>query len=392
MNVFEFRQPSSTTAQAKNFACDLESVLEKEKPAELRIFTILERLQEKNLLDQEISRVKNLYRKDLGSFEAEFGEDGWEMLTALDVFDQGTAIHSINTYLTTKKKVEKKLWNGVVLVHEFNREQVTLSQFYRACVLHDIGKIEVPHAVLTNRATDRSCGLALFEHKDEILIPLLRKKRDESFSLPETIKSSEDLLSYLQNELHIRPQSISPIKLLLPQPIDEEVIAQLTHCGCTLEDSLTTIMQKHDEYSKKILQKTNYPVEAELAGAHHKHKSEAIRYKTTVNVLRTSVDLADIVHLADVENAILSKRSYKEGKTVLEALKVLSLHSTLGLIEGYIAYIWIADEMNAIKEQKIEEDDQKNFNDVVQFLEEEHIKNPTWPDWKVDYLMLKEAA
>ena len=101
-------------------------------------------------------------------------------------------------------------------------------QFYRACVLHDIGKIEVPHAVLTNRATDRSCALALFEHKDEILIPLLRKKRDESFSLPETIKSSEDLLSYLQNELHIRPQSISPIKLLLPQPIDEEVIAQLT--------------------------------------------------------------------------------------------------------------------------------------------------------------------
>ena len=392
MNVFEFRQPQTLTAQAKKIACDLESFLEKEKPTELRIFTILEKLKEKNLLDQEISRVKNLYRKDLGSFETEFGEDSWEMLTALDIFDENTAIHSINTYITAKKKVEKKLWNGVVLVHEFNREQVTLPQFYRACILHDIGKIEVPHAVLTNKATDRSCALALFENKDEILLPLLRKKLGESFSLPEAIKSSEVLLSYLQNELHIRPQAIAPITLLLPKPIDEEVIAQLTHCGCTLEDSLTTIMQKHDEYSKKILQKTNYPVEAELAGAHHKHNNEAVRYKTTVNVLRTSIDLADIVHLADVENAILSKRSYKEERTAVEALKVLSLHSTLGLIESYIAYIWIADEMNTIKEQKVEDGDQKNFNDVVHFLEEAYTKNPTWPDWKVDYLMLKEAA
>lgn len=385
MNPFESSPSISLTTLARNIARDLGLSIERENAHELRAFRILEELRNKNLLESEKKRVKELFGEELKSLGEEFGEECWEMLTVLELFDEETAIHCVNTFLIAKSKVEKTLWNGTILANEFKKEDVKLSQFYRACVFHDIGKIEVPHSVLVNQVNDEKCAKLLFENQEAILIPALKNKFGDSYIIPNNFNTEEELLNYLRNELHIRPQTLTPVKLLLDAPITKEIISQLAHCGCSIEDSLLKIMQTHDDYSRKILKDFGFSIEGELAGAHHKHKNEDIKYRITVGTLQVTIDLADIVHLADVENAILSKRHYKTEKTSLDALKILSAHSRQGLIggEGYVAYIWIADEINKMKDENIKDEDKDNFNFITKFLNEEKKKHLAWPSWDI---------
>ena len=391
MSHIELPEQENTDLTARRIVQDLELSVE-QNSSDLRVSRIIEKLKNENLLDDEISRVKNLFKKEIEGLGNEFTEECWQMLTVLELFDEETARHCVDTYLIAKSKVEKQLWSGIRLSDEFNKESVSLVQFYRACLLHDLGKVEVPHSVVVNRITDEECVKLLFENSGDVLMPELRKKLGENYSLPEYIKNPDDLLQYLYDELHIRPQAVAPVKLLLKQPIADEVVEQLAHCGCSTEDSLLKIMRTHDEYSKKILQRMGLVVEGELAGAHHKHKTDDIKFKITVGTIQITIDLADIVHLADVENAILSKRHYKEGKTPIDALKILSLHSKQGFIESYITYLWIADEMNKINEGEIDDKDLENFNFIAKFLDEEKNKHLAWPDWRINYRELKTAA
>lgn len=391
MNKFESSPQLGLTDAARDIACNFELSFEKENAHELRAFRILEELKNKNLLDPEVHRVKELFGEDLKSLGEEFDKECWEMLTVLELFDTETAFHCVNTFLIAKSKVEKTLWNGIVLANEFKKEDVKLSQFYKACVFHDIGKIEVPHSVLVNKTTDEKCSVLLLENKEDVLIPYLKNKFGDEYVFPNNLNNAEDLLNYLNNKLHIRPQTITPVKLLLEKPITKETISLLAHCGCSVEDSLLKIMQTHDEYSKKILKDLGLNIEGELAGAHHKHKAEDVKYKITIDTLNVTIDLADLVHLADVENAILSKRHYKAERTSLYALKILSMHSRQGLFggEGYIAYIWISDEINRIKKDDIKDEDYLNFDYIVNFLNDEKKKHPTWPSWDINYNLLK---
>lgn len=391
MSHIELPEQENTDLTAREIVQDLELSVEK-KTSDLRVFRITEKLKNENLLESEVSRVKSLFNKEIKDLGDDFTEECWQMLTVLELFDEETARHCVDTYLIAKSKVEKQLWSGIRLSDEFNKESVSLVQFYRACLLHDLGKVEVPHSVVVNQITDEECAKMLFENKDDVLIPELKKKMGENYSLPEHIQNASDLLQYLYEELHTRPQTIAPVKLLLKQPITNEIIEQLAHCGCSTEDSLLKIMRTHDEYSKKILQKMGLVVEGELAGAHHKHKNDDIKFKITVGTIQITIDLADIVHLADVENAILNKRHYKEGKTPIDALKILSLHSKQGFIESYITYLWIADEMNKINKDEIDDQDIESFNFIAKFLDEEKNKHLAWPDWRINYRELKTAA
>lgn len=386
-----FEQPFSsyleqqdTSLLARNIACDLKIPLEKEIAHELRAFKILEELKNKNLLEKEVARVKNKFKEELKSLDKDFTEECWEMLTVLELFDEETALHCVNTFLIAKSKVEKTLWNGIILANEFKKEEVSLPQFYRACVLHDIGKIEVPHSVLINQVTDLKCARLLFENQENILTPLLKDRFGDRHTQGITFNNEEELLEYIYNELHTRPQTLTPVKVLLDAPITEEIISQLAHCGCSIEDSLLKIMQTHDEYSNTILKRLGLNIEGELAGSHHINKNKETSHQITVGTMQVTINLADIVHLADVENAIVSKRHYKTEKTSLDALKILAMHSKQGLIggEGYVAYIWIADEINKIQEDLRNEEEIKTYNFITNFLNEEKNKHEFWPSWK----------
>lgn len=389
--------------RARDIARDFELFDRSLSPDELRYTHIIERLKtetshDSNLLEVQIERVKDIFSEELGEFGESLPSDVWEMLTVIELFDPETARHCVDTYHIAKNKVEKRLFDGMVLAESFRDESVDLNTFYTSCLLHDIGKVEVPHEVVTNTTTDTECAIHLFEHKDDVLLPALRDYLDDpSFTLPEAIDSPQALNRYLNEAFHERPQKFTPIHLLLgrlsPEKL-EEVSEQLAHVGCSLDDSLLTIMHTHDRYSRTILKTFGHTVEAILAGAHHNKKSregEAERpYRITIGTLQVSVDLADIIHLADVENAISNSRHYKSGKTPLEALKVLAVHAKNGVIDNYIAYLWIADALNDTATASLysleNEDNRKNYEFIASYLDTQKKQHLGYPEWRLEQM------
>ena len=385
--------PESATERARNIACDLELIDKSVNPDDLRFTHIIGTLREEGIFDAEIDRVKELFREDLGEFGENLESDVWEMFTVLELFDPETARHCVDTYHIAKSKVETELWNGIVLADCFEREGVNLHTFYVSCLLHDIGKVEVPHSVVINRVSDEECANLLFEHTEDILLPALRAHlKNPHFELPPNITSENELLTYLHEELHIRPQAIAPVKLLLgnldAESVDETE-RQLSHVGCSLDDTLLHIMRTHDRYSKEILHGTGREVEATLAGSHHFNNESS--YTITIGTLRVSVALADIIHLADVENAMLSTRHYKEKHTSLQALKVLVLHAKQGAVDSYISYLWIADTIHKMEDSLdvLDEKEMSVYTYITSHLETEKKTRLAYPDWKQG---LKESS
>ncbi len=389
--------------RARRIARDFELFDRDISPKDLRYTHIIEHLRgevdgDTNLLEVQTVRVRKIFAEDLGAFGESLPADVWEILTVIELFDPETACHCVDTYLVAKNKVEKRLFNGMVLANSFKEESVDLDTFYTSCLLHDVGKVEVPHEVVTNTVTDTECATHLFAHKDDILLPALRDYfNNPLFALPETIDSPEALNRYLNEELHERPQKFTPIYLLLGNltpEVREEVSRQLNHVGCTLDDSLLTIMRTHDGYSRDILKMLGHSVEATLAGAHHHknedNKEEEHKYRITIGTLQVSVDLADIIHLADVENAISNSRHYKTGKPLLEALKVLAVHAKYGVIDNYIAYIWIADALNDPNSTTLfnleNEDDRKNYDFIASFLDTQKKQRLGYPAWRLEQM------
>lgn len=370
---------------ARKIACDLELIDKTLIPDALRFTHILDRLREGELLASQIERVKKLFAEDLGEFENELSPAVWEMLTVMELFDPETAWHCVNTYNIAKEKVETKLFSGIVLADSFKDEGVSLEQFFVSCLLHDVGKVEVPHSVVVNKVGDSECADLLYTHQEDTLLPALRlRSGDPNFVLPEIITSGTALNSYLNETFRIRPQDITPVRLLLYEMTPEESVEvklQLSHCGHTLESTLLDVMRTHDAYSREILENAGFRIEAILAGAHHKNKDHT--YKITIGAIQVAVDLADIIHLADVENAYMSARHYKGENTNLQALKVLALHADRGLVDEYIAYLWIADTLHKKQDtfDLTKESEKADYEYITNFLDTQMKSHLGWPEW-----------
>lgn len=384
------------TKRAKNIASDLELVDKTINPKDLRFFRIVEKLKEEGLLEGEIERVKDKYLGEIGSFAEELDDRVWEMLTTIELFDEETANHCVETFTLAKDKIDNPLFNGVVLVDEFKNENVSRKQFLISCLLHDVGKIEVPHSVVVNKTTDAECANILFNNKDILVASLRNELQDETYLLPENILNGEKLLTFLHDELHLRPQMLCPVRILLGDLSDEEVEEvekQLSHVGCSPDDNLLKIMRTHDKYSEEILKSLDMPIEAYISGSHHHSKGRSPKYRIAVGTLQVSVDLSDIIHLADVQNAILSARYYKSDKTPLEALKILAIHAKNGLVDTYFAYIWIADELYRNKDSlsNLEGEERVNFDFVTNFLNEQLDRHLAYPRWEAKVMGTSSA-
>jgi len=167
---------------------------------------ILVELEDKKLLDEQTTRFHETYDADL-KLATFLTPDDWKALTVLELYDTGTFLHSLETYRIAKKMMEKTFIFGntkielATMIRQENR--VSLEQFYRACLLHDIGKVEVPHFIITSEISH--AGWA------EMLVNM--DKRDPDKKLLENILAQANMA--IPTEISVRPDGNEKDALLV---------------------------------------------------------------------------------------------------------------------------------------------------------------------------------
>lgn len=323
-----------------------ENTAEAKKIASRGEFSIIKaELKEKGLLAQEMIRVKSKYQEALAKIEFLTDKD-LEMFTIIDLYDEDLAAHSLETYRIAKEKVERELAFEVILVDLFAKEGVTSEQFFRACLLHDIGKIEIPNFILNNSINNNEMdfylrGLVL-EKKDQEIIDRLEIRTGEKVDVDNEVELKEFLRKYRLRSVHF-----VPIKFILSETEQEIMEAR----GFDLNSSLMDIIKTHEGYSEIILKAEDLPVESALAGSHHNYHGGGSPYPLTIDALHLSVDMVELIRIADMTEALTASRTYnKAGFSKPKVLKIILDEARVGRINTEMAYLWIEDEIKQLEE------------------------------------------
>ena len=324
---------------------------------------ILEELKEKDLLYEQVDRISGYLSIDFMT------DNDWEMLTVMELYDRGTFEHCVKTYKIAKDKVEKVLDGGIIIANIIEEEGVDLEVFYRACLFHDIGKIEIPEFILNNKFTDGDWTNSLCN--------IINKTEDDPFKeiaqnyigVKKHQKIEEDELATLLEERKIRSMWLVPVKEVLTS---KESI-ELEGLGFSSNDSLRKIIESHEEISERILKNSGLEIEAKLAGQHHNYKQKntnILESPKTTTAMAISLNLADVLQLADIQQALESgSRFYKSSFSELRVLSELIGRAEGGYVDGYITYLWVKDSMEEFDSKKIKnKSDFERLDTINKFL------------------------
>ena len=345
-------------------------------------------LQEKKLLDSQIERVKKKFENqiDKKDFPTK-SEELWRMLTIIELFDTGTAKHCVETYIIFKEKINKKLTQGIILrsvikeeVYKekeqisqsnknFNLDVLLMERVYLACILHDIGKVEIPKFILNNQTKK--------EEWDEILEKMIDGKSLPQWSLEKlgfgkNENPIKEKIFERMKEKNIFAKQLIPVKKVLSQ----EDCEKLRTLGFDPDShSLMSIIGTHEEKSKNILLSRKFPIASEIAGQHHTLKKDG-SFPVSVGVLQmsniTSKIVTDFLHLSDVENAMSGdKRPYqKEGEiTPIRIVYQQYKEFMAGEINTITIYLWIKDVFQEASEESLSQEEQFWQKEIKSFLE-----------------------
>jgi hypothetical protein len=357
------------------------------------------RLREEGLLDTVIEQTKNKYLDENSPhyekllFDAEFlTSQDWKILGMMELFDTETAEHEIHTFCLANEHLKKAAFvpvtkknsggkeceagYSVTLNEIFEREGVTKEQFLRAALHHDIGKLDVPHSVLTNFITDGQWKHVISENIGSG-DPDLTEKLSDYFGvdMKDLYQSSgsregfENAIDELMKKEGCRPKDFVPIRYAVSKEITEELFKK----GYPLDSTLADIIHPHEEKTGIILRKEGLFTEAELSEKHHNYKKTDIYQDTDINrpitigTLRLSICFADIIHLVDFEEAVRAKRVYKEACGPFEAWSAICEIAEQGKVTKEAAYLWIKAEVDEMSQEEYEKNKEKHLD------EEEHF-------------------
>ncbi len=340
--------------------------------------SIRHELEMEGLLFDEVARVTKQYHDELSEI-GELTERDMEMLTILDLYDPGTAAHCVETFRIAREKVTKRLSSGIILEELFARELVSTEEFFRACLLHDIGKVEIPRFVIDHPMNDSVMDLYLrdliFEEHDAHVVA--RVEREGGTPLPEDPAAVGEYI----REHHLRSVHFVPSRLVL----SPEQVEELESRGFSGEMSLMDIIKEHELHSRRILAAEGLRVESELAGAHHNYHKEGAHYPIALGTLHASVDVAELLHIADVEQALSAHRSYKKGFSMPRVLRIIMEETQMGRIDPEAAYLWVDDELHSLSgREELAPSDREDLRFVRHALAcirhdiEEHLLGDDW--------------
>lgn len=332
---------------------------------------IARELTNSGLIEREKYRVRKKYDRVFDALP-EVNDRDLEMFTILDLYHKGTAEHCAETYLLAKTKIEKRLASGVVLSNLFEREFVSTEEFFRASLLHDVGKIEIPRFIIGHSMNDDAMniflrGLVVDKHDPEVIARL-----NEATHARTSMATVEELDAYLK-ENHLRSIHFVPARMVL----SSSQLEALEERELDAEMSLMDIIRGHEEFSRSILESVGLSVESELAGLHHNYQGSGSRYPLAFGSLHMNVDIEEFLHLADVEQALTAIRGYKSGFSKPRVLRIIMEEVECGRIPKEAAYLWVDDEIHEFKlrtpENEISPDDALDLHFVQDQLEQIRI-------------------
>ena len=170
-------------------------------------------------------------------------------------------------------------------------------------------------------------------------------------------KSFKEELSRLIDKKGKRPINLVPVRYIL----NEEEQKELESDGIPPNETLAEIIQRHEKMSGDILRNEGLKDEAELAENHHNYpdkdllEDKELNRSVVVGMLPLGICLADILHAADVEQALRNERYYKSSLdpvTVWSKIIDMTKHGKVGT---ELAYLWIKEEKDAMDRQKFDE-------------------------------------
>jgi hypothetical protein len=261
-----------------------------------------QRLSEEGLLDDEVSKTKEMYKEQLK--DADFlTERDWELLSIINLYSEELATHSVETYQLVRSKIEHILLGSETIAQTIVNENVSLGEFFRACLLHDIGKTAIPLSILNYALAPsdwQSLANALFkEPPDEKVLEHLGYQKG-------TVLNHEKMIALLTDDT-VSPFSTLPVR----EHLTEDEVRELEQRGFSADQTGREIIEFHEPSSQIILDNENLHTEARIASQHHNYRHEKYQYPISSQIIGLNADLADLLHLGDEEHALRSERTYK---------------------------------------------------------------------------------
>ncbi|MEZ4104206.1 MAG: HD domain-containing protein [Candidatus Paceibacterota bacterium] len=310
-------------------------------------YFIKEKLTTADLLEKEKERVKKEYQEHLDKIQFLTDSD-LEMFTIIELYDKNLALHSLETFLLARSKAERPLAFNIVLIDIFATEDVTPEQFFRACFLHDVGKVYVPNFILNNEASFHEIAnilnQKLSEGDNDTLANIARKTGESTKD-----KTKEELLQILKKH-YIRPVYVVPVKYLLNEK--ENIVAKNSY-HLNTDFSLMDIIETHEKHSGDILRQAGYEIEADLAGAHHNYHGRGSNHPKTLEALKLTIDSVELLRIADITHALGDSRSYnKTGFSKPKIWTIILEEVNAGKVSEVMAYLWLEDEVKVFEQDK----------------------------------------
>jgi response regulator RpfG family c-di-GMP phosphodiesterase len=309
----------------------------------------------------------------------------FEPLCQIENYDLDTFEHCIETFKIAKMKLEEIFEYGIIISDKITSENmVSIEEYLGACLLHDIGKIEIPKFIINSTISDEQ-WINIFmdnytENPDNALLHHISAQ--ERLHIPNelfiTIHDNTDVVAEKKSKLNeflnhhgVRMVKYIPIEYGKNQQLGENSftekdLQELDLMGISRKSPLLKIMQAHEKHSHDILFSKGMKKEAILAGLHHDYegayKKEGDNFPFTVSSFKISTLLSEFIKLADMKDALVRKRSYHEENSELQALFQILQNVRERKIHFFVAYLWISAEMHTLEKDR--EINTENLNET----------------------------
>lgn len=329
--------------------------------------TIRKELTETKLLEKHTRLMIDQHSEHLAEKDFFPTQEDWEMLAILHLYDTPTFEHSMRTFDIAHDMVTKTLrgpHNEDIRLQIFiQHEGVSLEQFLRAALFHDIGKVVIPREVLNNAFSDNDMNRILLrmahDGRAQEIFDMIGCEHDRDFK-------DEDILAKM-HAAGYRAVDLVPIDEAFPQDQYPELIETVQQRGFSTKQTLKSILQRHEPEGARIFGEDE--VVADLVGHHHNYAHEKSKRKVSIDTLNmsTKIDEFALIHLlaiADETDALRSARSYKEGLSDLDIFAELIRESATGRPSRAIVYLWISNKYPEYQAQNIPANPQGSEHDV----------------------------